>query len=376
MPEKVEQTLNRIVQDFIWGESKKPKVARDLLWGEIEDGGIKLLDLKARNEAIELVWLKDYLDFTVKRQTWAVLADTLMARAVAAESKHVEESAKINTFAQTWKVSTRSAAGLPEDIKRIVKVAKRYNVVLDTPNPTEDLKGAMPVWYHIAAGEGRDAPNSKSSRCLRRNHKVSTVAQCTRMAGRITRPRTEHRNSAEYPCMECVCDRVDTECDNLARCAAAARKVIGKLLPKWRPDGTRTEDNLTLTRKRLEENEVARAENGRIVFNPTITQGTPLTMAFRVFAGEAVEAGAAGRTPRGFQVAQEETEVYTDRACMKNGLANARARSGVWFGDNDERNAAERVPGQHQSNQTAEIHAVKMAHRRVPPFVPLHIVTD
>ncbi|KAJ8454687.1 hypothetical protein ONZ51_g12888 [Trametes cubensis] len=87
MPEKVEQSLNRIVQAFIWGEGKKPKVARDTLWGELEDGGIKLLDLSARNEAIELVWLKSYLDFTEKHQTWTLLADTLMAKAVAAESK-------------------------------------------------------------------------------------------------------------------------------------------------------------------------------------------------------------------------------------------------------------------------------------------------
>ncbi|KAI0334323.1 ribonuclease H-like protein [Cubamyces sp. BRFM 1775] len=48
---------------------------------------------------------------------------------------------------------------------------------------------------------------------------------------------------------------------------------------------------------------------------------------------------------------------------MDNGLANARAGSGVWFGNNDVRNVAGRVPGQRQSNQTAEIYAVELAHR-------------
>ncbi|KAJ8454688.1 hypothetical protein ONZ51_g12889 [Trametes cubensis] len=258
----------------------------------------------------------------------------------------------------------------------MVKVAKKYKVVLDTPNPTETLKGVMPVWYHVAAEEGRDVSNTKSAKCLRKEHKVRTVAQCARMAGRITLPQTEHRNSAECPCMECVRDRVETNCDNPARCAAAAKKMVDKLVPKWKPDGDRIKDNLTLTKTRIEENEIVRAENGRILFNPTIAQGTPLNMAFRIFVEGEAEVGAAIRTRRTFQVVQEETEVFTDGACMDNGLASARAGSGVWFGDDDPRNTAGRVPGQNQSNQTAEIYAVELAHRSVPPFAPLHIVTD
>ncbi|KAI0722999.1 ribonuclease H-like protein [Earliella scabrosa] len=61
---------------------------------------------------------------------------------------------------------------------------------------------------------------------------------------------------------------------------------------------------------------------------------------------------------------------------MNNGAANASAGAGIWFGPNDLRNKAVRVPGKNQTNQAAEIYAVAVAAATVPPFAPLHLVTD
>ncbi|KAI0656077.1 ribonuclease H-like protein, partial [Cubamyces menziesii] len=55
---------------------------------------------------------------------------------------------------------------------------------------------------------------------------------------------------------------------------------------------------------------------------------------------------------------------------------DARAGSGIWIKEGDPRNRGERVPGEKQSNQTGEFHAVVMAHKAVPPYVALHIVSD
>ncbi|KAI0264086.1 ribonuclease H-like protein, partial [Russula aff. rugulosa BPL654] len=68
--------------------------------------------------------------------------------------------------------------------------------------------------------------------------------------------------------------------------------------------------------------------------------------------------------------------VYTDGACFKNGKLNAKCGGGIWFGPDDHRNRALRVPGNEQSNQIGELAAVIAATEEVPPFAPLEIVTD
>ncbi|KAI0702814.1 hypothetical protein C8T65DRAFT_579104 [Cerioporus squamosus] len=61
---------------------------------------------------------------------------------------------------------------------------------------------------------------------------------------------------------------------------------------------------------------------------------------------------------------------------MENGTDAALSGCGVWFGPADPRNVAALVPGLVQSNQAAEVYAVSLAVAVVPPFAPLHIVTD
>jgi ribonuclease HI len=67
--------------------------------------------------------------------------------------------------------------------------------------------------------------------------------------------------------------------------------------------------------------------------------------------------------------------VYTDGACYNNGKQNAKCRGGVWFGPNDHRNRALRVPGNDQSNQIGELAAMITAIKVAPHFAPLEIVT-
>ncbi|KAI0349339.1 ribonuclease H-like protein [Trametes cingulata] len=129
-------------------------------------------------------------------------------------------------------------------------------------------------------------------------------------------------------------------------------------------------------RTRISENRAARIDNDRITFNPSLTQDLPLSEVFRVFTtGDGCGAPAL-RPRRRFQVEEEAVEVYTDGSCTNNGTASAQAGSGVWFGCNDSRNQGVRVPTSTQSNQGGEIYAVTVAESKVPPFAPLHIVSD
>lgn len=69
--------------------------------------------------------------------------------------------------------------------------------------------------------------------------------------------------------------------------------------------------------------------------------------------------------------------VYTDGASSNNGKANARAGYGVYWGDNDPRNASVRLDGIKQTNQRAEASAVNHAlEQSINDKEPLEIMTD
>ena len=56
MPGTVEKTLTDIIRKFMWNGEGRPAISLDYLCSDIEDGGKKVLDLKARNEAIHITW--------------------------------------------------------------------------------------------------------------------------------------------------------------------------------------------------------------------------------------------------------------------------------------------------------------------------------
>ncbi len=379
MPENVERKLIDTIFHFIWNGEKKPRIGRDTVHLPLKDGGINLLDIAARNEAIELTWLKDYLALDSDRPPWALVADLTMARAVKAASRSVNGDARINCFLQTWDVSLRQSAGLSATLRRMMKIALKHNVCADSPNPTEELKMKLPIWYHIGREEGRNPANTVASKCLREKHEVVSVLDCSKVAARLTNQVRNHRQRIDCPCGDCTKDRDELGCNNPHRCALAAQKAITKLVPLWKPGNAPPNDGLTLTKHRKQANMLARAGNGRVLFNPLSSDPASISEMFRIFANPKTDPARthpAHRPPRTFAVQGEEVVVYTDGSCMRNGQATAHAGSGVWFGPTDARNIASGVPGPHQSNQTAELYAVALAADVVPPFTTMHVITD
>ena len=66
MPRGIETQITKILQDIIW-DGKKPSISMERLSKPVEEGGIKLLDIQARNEAIEITWLPAYLNLSETR---------------------------------------------------------------------------------------------------------------------------------------------------------------------------------------------------------------------------------------------------------------------------------------------------------------------
>ncbi|KAI0685565.1 hypothetical protein C8T65DRAFT_555979, partial [Cerioporus squamosus] len=68
MPKVVEASFLKIVRMFLWGQAAAHlPVALKILYEAVENGGLALLDLEARNKAISIMWMKDYLNLSASR---------------------------------------------------------------------------------------------------------------------------------------------------------------------------------------------------------------------------------------------------------------------------------------------------------------------
>ena len=93
MPPHIEKALTNIMSAFIWGQETRPRIVMDTLRRPIPEGGLNILDIKARNEVIEIIWLKTYLNFSPSHQKWATIMDHII---VAAAPPHSVEKARDN----------------------------------------------------------------------------------------------------------------------------------------------------------------------------------------------------------------------------------------------------------------------------------------
>ncbi len=379
MPGSVQGKITDIMRDFMWKGKKHPRIGMDTLYKPVDKGGLDLLDIEARNGAIDLMWLKEYLQLDSRRPKWAYLADRLLAKAVTGAGKGTVPMAQLNAFLQTWRVSTHPAARLPEQLKRMIKAGKKYGVRVEVANPDEGIKLAMPSWYHVGSTAERVVMNTPGLICLRVKHGVRTIADCMDMTARLTRRGNDnHTRAARCMCFDCEKDRTEVECENPHRCAEAALRIVNKLAPLWKP-GEANNDGLSLNTDAKKRNAVARRRGDEVVFNPSIRTGSAITDAFRVFVPVEAEKRMvpASRRPPPFTVEGEKITAYTDGAAYGNGTGGARAGAGVWCGDESQYTMSERVPEDvPQTNQAAEIYAISMIAQRAPQFAPLNIKSD
>ena len=378
MPDNVESAFIKMIRKFIWNDDLHPRLGLDILQRPVNEGGLNLLNLKARNEAIEIMWLKAYLNFSPSRPAWAIVTDHLID---AAAPMSTNPEARENTFLQNWNPITKGAraAIMGKDTSRMIKTARKYNTNLEALRLTPQIRSMLPTWYHLAS---RPAPIvGAAARCLLARHKSAKVADLVKISARIRLPNTEptpHVPRIYCYCQDCITDR-DGGCCNPHACALEAQKrleLIDTRLNPLTPGNNHL--NLTLTRRRKKHNELAKANNGEILFDPTMTCKEDLAECFRIFTdpSKISDKPAERIRIRETTLTLSEIKVYTDGACLNNGMANAQSGAGVWFGPNHEKNQAIKIPGMRQSNQVGEVVAIIAALTAVPLNQPLKIVTD
>lgn len=100
-----------MIRSFVWKGQTHPKVGMETLFRPVEEGGLNLLDLSARLDAIETSWLPALTDLSRSRPAWAFVHDALAAANIQKASGKVVKMAQIQPLLQTFdpSITTRSA---------------------------------------------------------------------------------------------------------------------------------------------------------------------------------------------------------------------------------------------------------------------------
>jgi ribonuclease HI/exonuclease III len=369
MPKEVENKLTKSIREFMWNSENTPPVNSNLLTQTHNEGGKKVLNITARNEAINLMWLRSYLLDTQERPKWAYIADELLRQNILKSDQNIEDQYRINTFTQSWNVNVNK---LPTDLKEMVKVARKYKVQMEALHPSIQVVKSLPIWSHASANDLlRLNTNIKEAKCMRKNHKIMTVGQTQDLANKRG---NSHKPQRSCQCNGCRETRQASKCHNPHKCQEMAIQLLSSITPKWNPDREHNNDNLDLTPQRKGRNEAAEKNNEAITFDPNISITRPQEI-FRVFSEQHLISRNLATRPRPTPQSGLIT-VYTDGSCKDNGYENARAGSGIWYGYDNPRNKALRLPGSEQSNQRGELYAILQVIKETPAQSPLLIKTD
>ncbi|KLO08570.1 hypothetical protein SCHPADRAFT_835136, partial [Schizopora paradoxa] len=175
MPTSVEDRLVKRITNFMWKDSRQRPVSIETMYRPIHEGGLGLVDIRRRNEALGVKWLQRFLHFE-KRPKWTYIGDALIAKNSIKKEKGISNSVKSNIFLQTWKTNRGNKCALPQDLKDLFKTANKFGLLVDQIHVQATIAELMPIWYHIkAARQIRKLTRSKASICLRDVHSLRTV---------------------------------------------------------------------------------------------------------------------------------------------------------------------------------------------------------
>ena len=379
MPDTIREALRKEIRNFIWDDINHiPQLGMNHLTNTKDIGGLKLLGLKMRNDAIEIMWLKDYLNLTPTCPYWAYITDLLINETTPS---NLDEKTRSNAFLQNWKIPTKGkrADRLGDDTLRMIKTANKYKVAFAPINISQDLRERLPAWQHL--GVEKQAPRNPRAKCLAENHESRRVKDMLNITDRLRRANDERGHIPVYfcPCIDCRTDR-ENGCENPQRCAIEAQRRLDKITPKLNPMRPPSQDGLSITKRRIEQNQIDTEDNEQgIVFDPSVTEKKDLSDCFRIFVDlEKINNVPAEQQPRprGISLLDKEIIVYTDGSCINNGKLDAKCGGGIWLEEGNQQNTSIRIPGPHQSNQVGEIAAVVVALEKLPNYIPLTIKTD
>lgn len=250
------EEMNKKMRRFLWS-GKKGAINWTRATLPREDGGLNVPDMKARIDAINIMWLKKMASPPNERPRWAWVADEIIKKNANKEVK-LEESSKVDWVLQTWKESKAKWARIPQSIRSMIEVGRRYNMGLDVQKASQELREQLPVWYHVTA-EDKYLDNKKAARCLRNNHGIKTVGDLRWDTG-------------------------NQNCQNAPACAAMKDALMSRVSNKMNPTlQTPRKDGLDMTprTKKKEKSKDLKSEGRRV--DPNVTETGHPREAIRIF---------------------------------------------------------------------------------------------
>ncbi|KAF9014755.1 hypothetical protein BDZ89DRAFT_962589, partial [Hymenopellis radicata] len=177
MPSSIVTALNDIIMAF-WlacDPCCRGRVSIPTLHAPKNAGGMNLLNLSRRNDAVSLMRLRSYLRMA-DRAPWALIADELIKLSMTAGDCRRFNGFRIdNMFLQGWNVALKGPnSHLPPAINNMVRVARKYGVRFDGLWPSVDVRGALPLWFHFAL-DSHSGVNTERARCMRLTHGIQSV---------------------------------------------------------------------------------------------------------------------------------------------------------------------------------------------------------
>jgi hypothetical protein len=372
MSTEIETIISRKITKFLWDEAS-PMVNASTMSSPIEAGEKRILDIKARNEAIELMKLKSYLRLNESHPRWARVADALIMDNIPKAQNVQDAEAKQNTFLQTWTVKIGARSQLPQGLSMMLRIAKKYNVDLNRPLPSMALRKQMPVWFHKGQNpEMNPRNNGKWADCQRLTHNIRTVGE---MEEYVTETQAlRHSLRVNCACNPCKTAR-SKGCLNPAKCRQAAEKILDSLHLKWIPLAQEDPGRLQLNEEQVLENGNTWDRGDDIIFDPSIVSTSELTEEFRVFVDQQkVRPSPAARAL--VDEPQGDVTVLIYALQKDQGYENAKSAYTVWFGDDDPRNLTERTQGKTTTKEAGECQAALYALTQIPSQAKLTLITS
>jgi hypothetical protein len=168
MPKAIEDQLTHKVRTFAWANKAWSPIALKTLQNHQNDGGRNILDLAARNEVIDIMWMKRYLSYGPSQPEWAALVDRLFQLARKADDTFLPDDILSNPFLQNWSVALYHKNKLHSDLWRMIQVSQKYKIEIEMLEVPLDAKLEMPIWLHPYSRENprvKKAP-AKTAKCL------------------------------------------------------------------------------------------------------------------------------------------------------------------------------------------------------------------
>ncbi|KAH9831679.1 uncharacterized protein C8Q71DRAFT_715162, partial [Rhodofomes roseus] len=197
----------------------------------------------------------------------------------------------------------------------MISIAKKHRTQLEALRVDSDTKTLLPTWYHIGATKAlKRLNNSEISKCLRHTHGVSLIVDLLEVTKTTCGNKPSPDNSLANntcTCTECQAMRANG-CRHPGSCKLGAFRILSEILPKWNPLVPNVQDGLTLTMRRMKQNEKAvLSEGDRLTFDPSITSRGGLSELFRVFVDQStIDHPPSVRTKTGRQVTEEAMDIY------------------------------------------------------------------